>query len=160
VLGISFSQTKAEYHFSSQLKSPTSRPGYTELNRQTEYDYRLKYSAFNFQAGIRNKLSLFFLTTTFVVSNPLRIAKTTEGTIETVYSNNSGGRDASILTVKDESVQKKGDANLSLRLNLEYQFETSGGDLLRVFIFRNFGLIYSLPWWGLGLSWSLPKDLL
>lgn len=159
VFGLSFSRTSAEYHFSSYTESETSRPGYTELQRQTEYDHRLKYSSLNFHAGVRHRLYGFFLTTSFVVNRPLRIVRTTEGTIETVYTNNSGGRDASLFLINEETVQKKGDMNLSLRMNLEYQFEL-GESLARVYVFRNFGLIYTLPWWGIGFSYSLPEGFL
>jgi hypothetical protein len=158
LLGVSFSRTAAEYHYSFYSVGETSRPGFTQIERYTEYDYGEKYSMLNFQAGIRNRLNDdFFLTSSFLLNHPLSINREYDGYTESVYTNNSGGRESDkvFIEVKDAKI-KKGDPNISFRLNVEYQFEI-GKSLARAYIFRNFGLKLKLPWWGLGISYSIKR---
>jgi hypothetical protein len=156
VFGVSFSHTSAEYIYSYTSENRTNRPGYTTITHETEYSQKETMSAFNFQAGVRNYVyENVFLTSSFVLTRPFRINRTTNGFTRTTYSNNSGGLETNTSYVNDlEQVFKKGDPDFSIRLHLEYQFDLSG-TMARVFVFRNFGLIYKLPWWGVGFSASI-----
>lgn len=156
IFGVSFSRTSAQYIYSYVSESITTRPGFTTITHETEYLQKEKLSAFNFQAGVRNFVyENVFLTSTFVLTRPLRVNRITNGYTKTTYSNNSGGTETITSYVTDlQQTFKRGDPNFSLRVCLEYQYDFSG-TLTRVFVFRNFGLIYKLPWWGLGVSASL-----
>ncbi len=156
LLGVSFSRTSAEYHSSYKSEGQTTRPGFTKLTRSTENDYKLKFTALNFQAGIRNRLNEnFFLTTSLVMTSPLKIVRELNGFTENIYSNTSGAEERDVIYINNEITNlKQKAANISFRLNVEYQFVLSRS-LARVFLFRNFGMLYALPWWGLGVSYTV-----
>ena len=156
VFGISLSRTSAAYHSSYISEGPTSKPGFTKLTRATENDYQLKYTALNFHAGIRNHLfSNFFLTTGLLLNSPLKITRILNGSTVTKYSNVSGGTESDVIYIRNEQTTlKQKAANISFRLNFEYQF-TLSSSLARVFLFKNFGLLYALPWWGIGVSYTV-----
>jgi hypothetical protein len=156
LFGISFARSGAEYHYSYLEELATSRPGFTKRVRNTEHDILETYNALNVHAGLRNRLAEgFFLSASFVFSNPLSITRITNGYTSTVFTTNGPDTETFMEYVDDEKkVEKRGQSNLSFRLNAEYQFSMAGS-LARVFIFRNFGLVYTLPWWGLGLSYTV-----
>jgi hypothetical protein len=156
LLGISYSQTSASYHSSYISVGPTSKSGFTELKRVTENDYQFSFSALNFQAGIRNHLQgNWFLTSSFLLTSPLRIVRVLDGFTETTYSNNSGASDRDVIYIKNEkTVLTQKAADLSFRLNIEYQIRIGSAPAAFHF-FRNFGLLYALPWWGLGFSYCI-----
>jgi hypothetical protein len=156
LLGISFSRTSAGYNYTYISESKTFRPGFTDVKTTTYNNYKVVYSALNLQAGFRKLLSPdFFIVPSFLVNSPMKIKKTLNGVTRSDFSNNSGGRDSVISFTRNlVTEQKKGDPNLSFRLQIEYQFYLSDMPA-RITIFRNFGLLYKLPWWGLGLSFTI-----
>jgi hypothetical protein len=154
-LGLTFSHTRARYHSSYVSEGPTSRTGFTKLSRRTENDYDLNFSALNFEAGMRKQVSEdFFFSGAFVLTSPLKIERTLTGYTETTYSNNSGGEEKDKIYNNEQTKLSQKPANLSLRFTTEYQFEL-GNSLARVYLYKNFGLLYALPWWGIGFSYTL-----
>jgi hypothetical protein len=158
VFGLSFSRTGAEYHYSYLEQLRTSRLGFTTLTRTTEHDIIEIYNAINIHAGLRKRLaSGFFLTGSFIFHNPVRIRRITDGYTKTVYTTNGPDTETFIEYVKDEEKKyNRGELNLSLRFNAEYEFKMNGTPA-RVFMFRNFGLIYTLPWWGFGVAYTVKN---
>ena len=158
VFGLSFTHTGAEYHYSYLEQTRTSRLGFTTLTRTTEHDIIEYYNAINVHAGLRNKIvSDLFLTSSFIFNNPVRIRRITDGYTKSVYTTNGPETETFIEYVNDEEKKyNRGELNLSLRFNLEYQFPVKSS-LARVFLFRNFGLIYTLPWWGFGFSYTIKN---
>jgi hypothetical protein len=157
VFGVAFSRTSAEYHYSYHSEGKTNRFGYTDLKRVSEYEYKNTYAMLNFQTGPRKKLEEnFYLTILAVVNNPIRVTKVVNGYNDAIYTNNANtNTETNRAIITDEkTVSKKGDLNLSFRLKIEYQLEFSGSPLM-VSVYRNFGLIYTLPWWGLGISFTV-----
>ena len=156
--GISFSRTSAAHHYSYVEESPTTKTGFTRLKRSTEHDITEKYSNINIHAGLRNRITdQIFLTSAFVLNKPLRVRRVTNGYTETIYSSNGPLTETSMsYLINEEKIDKKSQANLSLRFTAEYQF-TLNEQPARVYLFRNFGLIYTLPWWGLGFSYTFKS---
>jgi hypothetical protein len=159
VLGLSFTRSGAEYHYSYLEERATSRTGFTKLTRNTEHDITETMSALNVQAGLRRRIKGdLFLTGSFLLTKPLVINRITNGYTQTVYSTNGPATETVTTYVKDEQKKdKRGEPNLSFRLSADYEF-TLGSSDARVFLFRNFGIIYSLPWWGFGFAYTF-KDL-
>lgn len=156
LLGFSVSHTSAEYHSSYLSEGRTSRAGFTKLTRATENDYSLKFTSLNFHAGVRGKLkNNWFFTPSLILNSPLRITRVLNGFTETVYSNDSGAEERDMIIISNESsVLEQKPANLSLNLKVEYQFLIRSAPA-QVFLFRNFGLLYALPWWGIGVTYAV-----
>ena len=97
------------------------------------------------------------LSGSFFLTRPLRITRSYKGTSEAVYETSSGAVDRETFRVSEQEVRLiEKPANLSFRLGLGYQFK-SGVFPSTLFLFRNFGMIFSLPWYGLGYSISLSE---
>ena len=158
VFGLHYTNTRAEYHSTYKSVSATSRTGYSKLTRTTETDYFFKYSALNVGAGLQVRLHKdVYLSGSFFLTRPLRITRSYKGTSEAVYETSSGAVDRETFRVSEQEVRLiEKPANLSFRLGLGYQFK-SGVFPSTLFLFRNFGMIFSLPLYGLGYSISLSQ---
>jgi hypothetical protein len=156
VVGISFARTSAGHHYSFESEGPTNRSGFSKVRTVTSQNIEDVINSLNIQAGIRNRIyDNIFLTSAFVLVSPLKINRTINGKTETFFTSNSG--DSSYFVTYNNNEQRKykrTDQNLCLRFTLEYQF-TVGASLARVYLFRNLGLISTLPWWGLGISYTV-----
>ncbi len=153
---LSVARSAAEYHYSFLEQSPTSRPGFTHLTRETELEHTESYFYLDVQAGVRNRIAEnFYLTSALVLNQPIIARRSSYGYALTTFSSSTSAEVAeSIEFVQEEKKSVKGDANLSFRLRGEYQFSI-GDNKASVLLFRNFGLMYSLPWWGLGFSFTV-----
>jgi len=158
LFGLHYTNTRSEYHSTYQSVSATSRIGYEKLTRTMETDYFFKYSALNVGAGMQVRLLKdVYLSGSFFVTRPLRITRSYKGTTEAVYETSNGAVDRELFRISEEEVRlSEKPANLSFRLGLGYQFK-SGVFPSTLFIFRNFGMIFALPWYGLGYSISLSE---
>jgi hypothetical protein len=153
VFGFSLARSAAHYHSSFTEVSATTRLGFTQMSRATELDYKESYFYADFLAGIRNKLfPNVYLTSALAFNKPMFTRRESSGYILTTYSTpGSPDTESTVAYITDPKKKVKGDSNLSLRLRLEYQFQLSQSKA-GVFVFRNLGLIYTLPWWGVGLT--------
>jgi len=153
-----YTYTQAEYHSTYTAVSATSRTGYTKLTRTTETDYYFKYSALNIGAGLQVKMyEQVFLSGSFFLIRPLRITRSYNGISESVYETSSGAVDRESFKISEQDARlSEKPANLSFRLGVIYRFK-SGVFPSALFLFRNFGMMYALPWYGLGYSISLSE---
>jgi hypothetical protein len=153
---LSFVKSGAEYHFSYLEEGPTnSRVGYNYMKRSTELQYKESYFYLDIHAGARNQLfKNVFLTTGLVFSKPMVTQSENRGYVLTTYSATGSPETESTVAYLSTPRQKvKGASNLSFRLRVEYQFSI-GESKMCAYVFRNFGMIYTLPWWGFGTAYS------
>lgn len=158
VFGLYYTYTQAEYHSTYTSVSATSRVGYSKLTRTTETDYFFKYSALNVGAGLQVRMyEGVYLSGSFFLARPLRITRSYTGTSEAVYETTSGAVDRETFRISEPDTRMtEKPANLSFRLGLTYRFK-SGVFPSTLFLFRNFGMMYAMPWYGLGYSISLSE---
>jgi hypothetical protein len=155
VLGLSFTRSSGEYHYTYYEEIPTVRPGFSKLTRNTEHDIFETYYMINVEAALRNRLwENFFLTSGLVFSNPVQVLRWTTGYTETLYVSSGTDNESYVEFIDEQAVKKRGSLNLSLRLRAEYQFPVFGSEA-SVFLFRNFGFVYKTPWWGMGLIYTI-----
>ena len=154
--GLSFARSEAVYHSSFTEEGRTTRPGFTHMKRATELDYVESYFYLDLHAGVRvHAANGFYVTGGLAFNRPLSAKRQSEGYILTTYSTEGAPEtETTIAFLEDPNKKVKGDSNLSLRLRAEYEFDV-GDSKGAVFLFRNFGFIYTLPWWGIGFSYSL-----
>ena len=126
------------------------------MKRNTELDYVEKYFYLDLSAGLRIKVrEHFFVTGGFAYGRPLSAKRASEGYVLTTYSAaGSPETETTIAYLQEPEKKVKGASNLSFRLKAAYEF-TLGGSNGNVFLFRNFGFIYTLPWWGIGAGYTL-----
>lgn len=153
---LSFARSAAVYHSSYTEEAPTSRPGFTHMSRATELDFVESYFYMDLHAGLRGRVVKgLYLTGGLVFDRPLVSHRQNEGYVLTTYSaSGSPDTESTISYLKQDRQKVKGDSNFSFRLRAEYEFplgESTGA----VYLFRNFGFVYTLPWWSVGFSYSL-----
>jgi hypothetical protein len=148
-------RSSAAYHFSYVEEGSTTRTGFTHMKRSTELEYREKYFYVDVHAGARNQLfKNVFLTTGLVFSKPVSAKSENRGYVLTTYSaTGNPDTESTVAYIAEEPKKVKGAGNISFRLRLEYQFAV-GDSKMSGYVFRNFGLIYTLPWWGFGVGYS------
>lgn len=158
VFGFHYTYSQGEYHSTYTAVSATSRVGYEKLTRTNETDNFIKYNALNIGAGLQVKLyEQVFLSGSFFLIRPLRITRSYSGTTETLFESSSGAVDREVYKIGEGEVRlSEKPTNLSFRIGLQYRFLT-GGFPSAFFLFRNFGMMYALPWYGLGYSISLSE---
>src|SRR5690606_22975363 len=127
----------------------TSRPGFTHMERATELDHAERYLYLDVHAGVRSRLAeYFYLTGGLVLNKPLVANRESRGFVLTTYSAAGNPDTESTISYLNEDRKKiKGDANLSFRLRIEFMYQI-GDNQGSLQLFRNFGMIYTLPWWG------------
>jgi hypothetical protein len=157
VFGVSFSRTTAAHHYSYISEDPTSKPGFTHVRHSSQKNIEEVYNAFNFSGGVRNKIyRQFFLQSELVLTRPLNIKTVVNGYDETTFENKNTSETQSTFFYTDnqESTLKKGETNVSLRLTAQYQF-TLAELPVRAYLYRNFGFVFTAPWWSAGVSVTL-----
>ncbi len=153
---LSLARSEAVYHSSYVEEGPTSHPGFTHMIRATELDFVESYFYLDIHAGARGRVAPgVFVTGGLVFDRPMISHRQTEGYILTTYSaSGSPDTESTVAYLEEDKKKVRGESNLSFRLRAEYEFKISEAPA-SVYLFRNFGFIYTLPWWGFGFSYSL-----
>ena len=153
---LSLARSEAVYHSSYVEEGPTNLLGYTHMKRATELDFVESYFYLDIHAGARGRVAPgVYITGGLVFDRPMISKRQSEGYILTTYrTTGSPDTESTVAYLEDVKKKVRGDSNLSFRLRAEYEFRV-GEAPASVYLFRNFGFIYTLPWWGFGFSYSL-----
>jgi hypothetical protein len=157
VLGLTYARTTAAHHYSYISEDPSTKPGFTHVRHSSQKNIEEVYNALNISGGARFKAYRhFFLLPELVISRPMKIKAVTNGYDETTFVNRNTNESQTTIFYTDnaESVNKNGETNVSLRITAQYEFILV--DLpVRAYLYRNLGFVFTMPWWGAGLSVTL-----
>lgn len=156
IAGLSISQTRARYSYFESY--PAGEVGLTFTTQITKTENHITALYLNYESGFRFKLfGFFFLQPSLLLNQNMQTIEKQDGTFTTVrYSNFFPG--GPYTNYYNEDVQ-------SLHTTIKYRYDFVASARLKascifnihrrnyaLFVFRNFSMVYKLPWWGLGVS--------
>jgi hypothetical protein len=159
VLGLALSHSKAAHHFSYMSEDPSFQSSYAKIRRNTETDITQSLWMAHISAGVRRHIVAgLFAKAMLVFDKPFSTSEEVIGYTETTYIDAANNPAESKRVTEDRAMQKVSPAaaNLSFRLEAEYQARVMD-TLVRGFVFRNFGMISTQPWWGIGIGMTLQE---
>lgn len=157
IAGISVSRTSAEYLYNQYRVTPDYNGPLTSASESTDIHKWNDIWFINFEFGYRVKLFRGLgIQPSFVILGFNRTIENQEG--KYTYTESSGYSTApgappnyflQTITPINQTVRYQDDGRVSFRLRAFYNFRINKR-VNSIFVFRNLGIGYNLPWWGLG----------